>query len=133
MENSKRLQRNTQNKVIAGVCSGLADFFGIDAALIRVLFIVLLLAGCSGFLIYLIMWIVMPAAKLDQNQQTDNVQAVAQRTGRGGWLAGTILIVIGCLCLINNLFPQFNWTSYWPVLLIALGLLLIIPFNNRKS
>ncbi len=133
MDNSKKMHRNTQNKVIAGVCSGLADFFGIDVALVRLLFIVLLLAGCSGFLIYLILWIVMPSTNSTQSQNDGNSQAVAQRTGKGGWIAGTILIVIGFLCLFDNLFPQFNWTAYWPVLLIMLGLLLIVPFKNKKS
>ena len=133
MENSKRLCRNTQNKVIAGVCSGLADFFGIDAALMRVLFIVLFLVGCSGFLIYLIMWIVMPSSRQGENQQTENVRAVTENGGKGGWIAGLILIVIGCLCLIDKLLPQFNWTNYWPVLLIVLGVLLIVPLKNRKS
>ena len=132
MDNIRRLQRNTQSKVIAGVCSGLADFFGIDAALMRVLFIVLLLAGCSGFLIYLILWVVMPASRADQSQQSSGTQAV-QRSGKGGWVAGLILIIIGCLCLVSNLFPQFSWTAYWPVLLIAFGLLLIIPIKNRQS
>lgn len=133
MENSKRLHRNTQNKVIAGVCSGLADFFGIDAALMRVIFVVLLLAGCSGFLIYLICWIVMPSAKPTNYQQADYVQSAPQNEGKGGWIAGLILIVVGCLCLIGNLLPRFDWTTYWPVLLIVLGLLLIIPLKNKVS
>ena len=133
MDNSKILQRNTQNKVIAGVCSGLADYFGIDAALMRVIFILLLLAGCSGFLIYLILWIVMPAAKLGQSQQVFNDQSAVQPEGKGGWIAGAILIAIGSLGLISNLVPKFNWSTFWPILLIALGLLLIVPLKNRKS
>ena len=40
MENQKNLQRDKQNKVIGGVCSGMANYFGIDAALIRLLFVV---------------------------------------------------------------------------------------------
>ena len=133
MENFKKLQRNTQNKVIAGVCSGLADYFGIDVALMRVLFVVLLLMGCSGFLIYLILWIVMPTAKPGENQQAENIQQVTRHEGKGGWIAGVILIVIGCLCLVSNLIPQINWAVYWPVLLIAFGILLIVPLKNKKS
>lgn len=49
MEQGKRLQRNYYNKVIAGVCSGLADYFGIDVALMRVLFVVAFLCGSFGF------------------------------------------------------------------------------------
>lgn len=133
MDNSKRLQRNTQNKVIAGVCSGLADFFGIDVALMRVIFILLLVAGYSGFLIYLILWIVMPKARYAENQSYDNAETAAAQSGKGSWIAGVILIAIGTLCLLDDFLPKFDWSTIWPVLLIVLGLLLIVPFKNRKS
>lgn len=133
MDNSKRLQRNTQNKVIAGVCSGLADFFGIDVALMRVIFILLLVAGYSGFLIYLILWIVMPKARYAENQSYDNAETAVAQSGKGSWIAGVILIAIGTLCLLDDFLPKFDWSTIWPVLLIVLGLLLIVPFKNRKS
>ena len=133
MDNSKRLQRNTQNKVIAGVCSGLADYFGIDVTLMRVLFVVLLLAGCFGFLIYFILWIVMPKAKNDGSQLYDNVDATVQQSGKGSWIVGSTFIAIGGLCLIADWLPKFNWSVIWPVSLIVLGLLLIVPLKNRKS
>lgn len=133
MDNSKRLQRNTRNKVIAGVCSGLADFFGIDVALMRVIFILLLVAGYSGFLIYLILWIVMPKARYAENQSYDNAETAAAQSGKGSWIAGVILIAIGSLCLLDDFLPKFDWSTIWPVLLIVLGLLLIVPFKNRKS
>lgn len=133
MDNSKRLQRNTQNKVIAGVCSGLADFFGIDVALMRVIFILLLVAGYSGFLIYLILWIVMPKANHAENQSYDNAESTVAQSGKGSWIAGVILIAIGSLCLLDDFLPKFDWSTIWPVLLIVLGLLLIVPFKNRKS
>jgi phage shock protein PspC (stress-responsive transcriptional regulator) len=60
---TKRLYRNPENKVFGGVCSGLAAYFKIDAALIRLIFIVFTLLFASGLLIYLIMWIVIPEAK----------------------------------------------------------------------
>ncbi len=133
MDNSKRLQRNTRNKVIAGVCSGLADFFGIDVALMRVIFILLLVAGYSGFLIYLILWIVMPKANHAENQSYDNAESTVAQNGKGSWIAGVILIAIGTLCLLDDFLPKFDWSTIWPVLLIVLGLLLIVPFKNRKS
>ena len=55
MENYKKLERNVNNKVIGGVCSGLADYFEIDTAIMRVLFAFLLLIGGLGLLIYLIL------------------------------------------------------------------------------
>ena len=65
MSNNKRLQRDLQNKVLGGVCSGLGNYFDMDATFWRVLFFVLFLFGCFGLLIYVILWIAMPAAKFE--------------------------------------------------------------------
>ena len=60
MENRK-LSRNSMNKVIGGVCSGLAEYFNIDVVLVRVLFAAsFLFAGVGGGL-YLLLWLVVPA------------------------------------------------------------------------
>ena len=57
----KRFKRDKQNKIIAGVCSGIANYFDIDPVLIRVLFIVGLLIPISALtLIYIILWIITP-------------------------------------------------------------------------
>ena len=132
MENDKKLKRNTQNKVIGGVCSGLADYFGIDTALMRVIFVLLFLFGCSGFLIYLILWIAIPDGNTPQNQQFAEVRPTEPSNGKGGWVAGLLLVLLGCCCLIGNLVPSFSWRTYWPVLLILAGLILIVPFKNKK-
>ena len=56
----KKLQRNMQDKKLAGVCSGLADYFEIDVTLVRVAFVVAVLAGLSGILVYIMLWIIVP-------------------------------------------------------------------------
>ena len=58
----KRLVRNVQDKKIAGVCAGLADYFDIDPTLVRALWILFTLLGGSGILAYLIFWLIMPEA-----------------------------------------------------------------------
>lgn len=57
----KKLKRS-QDQVIAGVCAGIAEYFGWDIALVRILYLVLSIfsAGFPGILIYIILWIVMP-------------------------------------------------------------------------
>ena len=57
----KRFHRIEPGKKIAGVCTGLADYFNIDVTLVRVLFIVLALAGGAAVLAYVILWVVAPA------------------------------------------------------------------------
>jgi phage shock protein C len=56
----KRLYRSVTDRKIAGVAAGLADYFVMDPLLIRLAFVILLVAGGGGFLIYLILWIVTP-------------------------------------------------------------------------
>lgn len=60
--NEKRLMRTSQNKMIAGVAAGLAEYLNVDITLVRLAFVILALAGGPGLLIYLIMWLVMPEA-----------------------------------------------------------------------
>jgi len=56
----KRLYRNQHNKILAGVCSGLGDYFNIDPVIIRLLWVVLTIFGGAGILIYIIAWIIIP-------------------------------------------------------------------------
>ncbi|CUS02528.2 conserved protein of unknown function [Candidatus Promineifilum breve] len=58
--NEKRLTRVEDGKVIAGVCAGLARYLGVDATVVRVVFVLLGLFA-AGLLIYLILWLIMPA------------------------------------------------------------------------
>ena len=57
---SKTLYRSEKNKIIAGVCAGLADYFDMDVTLVRIIFALIVLAGGSGVLIYIILWIIFP-------------------------------------------------------------------------
>ena len=59
----RKLYRDTDDKKIAGVCSGLALFLGVDVVLIRVIFLVALICGSAGFWIYLVIWIAAPEAR----------------------------------------------------------------------
>lgn len=56
----KKLSRSS-NRIIAGVCAGLAEYFGLDVTMVRVLYVVLSVATAfSGTLVYLVLWILMP-------------------------------------------------------------------------
>lgn len=58
MENKKLTK--SENRVIAGVCGGVANFFGVDPTIVRVIWALCILLGGFGLLLYVIMWIVMP-------------------------------------------------------------------------
>ena len=57
---NKRLYRRREGRIVAGVCAGLADYFGIDANLTRLAFVVLSFFGGLGILLYLGAWVVIP-------------------------------------------------------------------------
>jgi phage shock protein C len=60
MEEGKRLYRSTKDRMVAGVCAGVATYFKVDPTLVRLLFVIFALAGGPGLLAYIVLWIVVP-------------------------------------------------------------------------
>jgi len=56
----KRIYRSTKERVIAGVCGGLGEYFDKDPVLFRIIFVLVTLAGGFGVLAYAVMWIAVP-------------------------------------------------------------------------
>lgn len=56
----RRLTRSRSNRMVAGVCSGFADYAGIDANIVRLVLVALTLLGGSGLLLYLVAWLIVP-------------------------------------------------------------------------
>jgi phage shock protein C len=58
----RRLTRSRTNRTIAGVCAGLANYYGVDVVLVRLLFVILSIAGAiiGGVIVYVAAWIIMP-------------------------------------------------------------------------
>lgn len=56
---SKRLYRSMDNRLLAGVCSGLGEYFEIDPVIIRIIWIILIIGG-YGILLYLLFWLIIP-------------------------------------------------------------------------
>ncbi len=147
MGNYKKLERDTQNKVIGGVCSGLGAYFDIDPAIIRALFVLFFFCAGSGMLAYLIMWIVMPARRNDAPKadnfytndanETSEEQQMTQTPKAGdhksALVIGFLFIGVGICFLLGNLIPAFDWNTFWPLILIAFGLMLIIPFSKKNE
>jgi phage shock protein C len=57
----KRLYRSETDSSVAGVCGGIAEYFNVDSTLVRLLFVLLTFAGGPGLLVYVLLWLVMPA------------------------------------------------------------------------
>lgn len=59
----KKLYRSRTDRMLGGVCGGLAEYFGIDSMIVRLLALILLFTG-PGLFVYLVMWIITPEAPL---------------------------------------------------------------------
>jgi phage shock protein C len=171
--------RRGSDRIVGGVCSGLAVYFGVDPLLVRVVFVILALVPPGiGILLYLVLWFLMEPP---QGPTTSATRSVGERlramgddirqdfrsgfsrsdssgtppptsgdpaggpppTGpphhHGRWgspygnrppglWAGLILIVLGAYFLLTNLgvLTNVRWDLFWPAVLIALGLLLLL-------
>lgn len=62
------LHRSKQNRMIAGVCGGIAEWLGWDPTLVRVLYVVISVVSVAfpGILVYILLWILMPRARADE-------------------------------------------------------------------
>lgn len=86
----KRLYRSQKDVMIAGVCSGLAEYFDIDPTLVRLLFVLVVIAGGAGVLAYIILWIVVPTeSSIDKDsddvikENTEEMKEKVTKTARG--------------------------------------------------
>ena len=114
-----RLTRSASNKMFAGVCSGLARYFTIDPAIVRLLFVVFAFAGGAAIPVYIVLWIIMPP--------DDGAPIVAVAADRGHETLALALVAVGGIWLLANLgaFRFIDWRVGWPVVLIAIGVALL--------
>lgn len=140
----RRLERSTTNHVIAGVCGGLAEYFAIDATLVRVFFVVsgVLTAGLF-ILAYIAFLLFMPLPgqrpPIDGMVGTRTVSdapidpdapraTFAPADDRPRNALGYILVALGLIFLLGNFgaFRFFQFQLVWPIVIIALGVLLLL-------
>lgn len=133
----RMLFRNPSDKLIGGVCGGMAEFLGWDPTLVRIAWVVLtLVTGGGGILAYLALWILLPVGTKEDGQQKpaavelneQNLSRVAfLLIGLGGlWL----LANIGILPWLWNLFGGLFRVLFWPALLIGAGYL-VLRYTGR--
>ncbi|NSW52727.1 MAG: PspC domain-containing protein [Anaerolineae bacterium] len=79
MDENKKLYRSRTDRMLGGVCAGLADFFGLDPSIMRLIFVALLLGASFGFWLYIILWIVVPEEPLGSGSAADAVVDVESK------------------------------------------------------
>ncbi|MEI4272393.1 PspC domain-containing protein [Klenkia sp. LSe6-5] len=115
------LRRSRTDKVLGGVGGGLAEYTGIDALLWRVGFIALVFAGGTGFLVYLLLWLLMPARPADAAGPVSAPQPAEPRSPVPGVTVAALLVVLGVTSLIA-------WATPWspgPVVFLSVALLVV--------
>src|SRR4051794_15277306 len=85
----RRLYKSRDERMIAGVCGGIAEYFGIDPVIVRVIAVALVFAGGAGLLAYLAAWLLVPGEGADPSE----------RPGRAATIAGAIALVLA-VCVL---------------------------------
>lgn len=134
-----RLMRSEKERLLSGVCGGLAIYLGVDPVLVRLAFLLLLPAGGIGLPLYLALMIMMPSEVtvgrpqgeiIEKNLENlgetmnDSVERLRQHPN-GPTITAILLILLGVYFLAGNL-GWFSLSFFWPFILILLGIALII-------
>lgn len=134
--NKQRLYRSRTNRVFAGVCGGLAEYFDVDPVVIRVLFILFVLFGGTGILLYIAAIFIIPQKPFVFTPESDPsatkpVDSIGAGSSVRNWL-GYALVGGGVFLLLANLdiFHLFDFFDnafeyVFPVLLIIIGMAII--------
>lgn len=127
-----KLYRSRTDSMVGGVCGGLARYFNIDSVLVRLFFILLVWSGMS-VLAYIVLWIVMPlepqiAGVTASRSGPEPFAPTPAAAGQAGILIGGLLLVVGAIALIQNIFGWLDWLNFgslWPLLLVFLGIAIL--------
>jgi phage shock protein C len=138
MQVNRRLYRCRENRVLAGVAAGTAEFFGLDPTLVRVLWFLSIFAGGISLLLYIGLAIIMPLEPLSPEAAakvvaeatgTEGTAApnehrhLSRGSGSGRWttILGFALILFGTLALIDRFLPGLD-VEHFIVPLFAIGI-----------
>ena len=155
----KKLTRNEQEKTIAGVCAGLAEYFDVDVTWIRIGFVLAVLAGLSGVLAYIVLWIAVPVKpfvptyspynadyKVYDNAAFPNApindptfsgipHPEKKKSGNGGVVVGLLFVIFGAFFLLDefDFVPYwFEFHKLWPLVFIIPGIMMITNANKKS-
>lgn len=149
---SGRLERSRTNRVIGGVCGGLAEYLDVDATFVRVVMIILAFPFGIGVLGYFVLLFLMPnpgepapfvrPAASGGTEATDSAVTLAANPSPGTDRSeldrrrnglGLLLVAVGIIFLLGNVgvFRLVEWRVVWPLVLIALGVYFITQRARR--
>jgi phage shock protein C len=134
MAQTKRLYRSTKNKILAGICGGIAEYLDTDPTFVRIIWIVLTLLGGSGIILYIIAYLIMP----ENPEKTGEVQN--ETNSKANIFLGSLLIILGGLLLLDTTdVISFHrlWATSWeyilPLTFILIGFALLLGRKRRQT
>ena len=142
---STKLFRPEKDRMLAGVCAGLGEFFQVDPTIVRLIFILITIFGGSGILLYLILWLIIPSQKADSQLTKDNIEKnageikdKAQQFAQdmkinttnlnSKQLFGVGIVIFGIILLLGNFgFVSFNfiWKFLPAIIVIIFGVAIL--------
>lgn len=132
----KRLYRSRKDRILGGVCGGIAEYFGLDPSLVRIVAVLLILVGGGAILAYIIAWILIPEEPKGEDERVtlegSSPSPEESRKEPSRHMLAWFLVIIGALWLSQYVVPLWGpWTpwvrqAFLPVLLIVGGVLLLV-------
>ncbi len=118
---------------------GLGDYFDIDPVLIRIIAVLLIIAGYGvGLPAYIVAWIIIPKREDEMvtkatPQVAVSVEPPQPRPPWHKYLPGLVLVAIGALLLVHEHWYWFDFDELWPAVFILIGLFLIFRRGNHHK
>ncbi len=126
------------NSVIGGVAAGFAEYFAIDVAIVRVIFVLGIFTPLT--FAYLILWVALPrqfgTAPTVLNDSTNNLNSftnMATTKQSSSQIGGYILVILGAIFLADEFLPWFDFGRLWPFILIGAGLWILMKDNKKTE
>jgi phage shock protein C len=139
---NRRLYRCRENRMLAGVAGGVAEYAGLDPSLVRILWLVSVFFWGVGVLLYIAMVFIVPLEPL--TPEAAAAHAAAEGTGAGSThrhregsgramtFIGVVLLLIGSLALVDVYLPGWaSWRQLWPLLFLGAGGFLVFTAMRR--
>jgi len=142
-----RLYRSRSDRMLFGVAGGMARYFRIDPAIVRLVWVLLFLAVGAGFLLYIVAAIVIPEepagyqappgpggqpAGGSPGAPSTPWQPATDQGANGAIILGLVLVGVGAWFLVQRLLPDFDDRLLWPVILVGIGLALVVGALRRR-
>jgi phage shock protein C len=136
---NRRLYRCRDNRILAGVAGGVAEYFDLDPSLVRILFFISMFFGGIGLLLYIGMAIIVPLEPISADAAAEAAalpeghRHATRGSGRWTTLVGLGLILFGSLALIERFLPALDVEHFVvPAVMIGIGAFLVASAVRRE-